>query len=66
MPNCSHIYSLARVYFKSRGSSVDIATGHGIYSISSRSALGPMQPPMQWVPETLSQEVKRQELEADH
>jgi hypothetical protein len=34
--------------------------------MSSRLALEPAQPPMQWVPGTLSPGVKRQGSEADH
>jgi hypothetical protein len=33
---------------------------------ASRTALGPTQPPIQWVPGALSLEVKRQGREADH
>jgi hypothetical protein len=33
---------------------------------ASRSALGPTQPPLQWVPEALSPEVKQPGREADH
>jgi hypothetical protein len=36
------------------------------YSMSSRAALGPTLPPIQWVPGTLSPEVKRPGREADH
>jgi hypothetical protein len=65
----------------SRGSSVGIATAYGlddrrvavrvligsrIFSISSRQALGPTQPPIQWVPGVLSPGVKRQGREAHH
>jgi hypothetical protein len=35
-------------------------------SISSGPALGPIQPPIQWVPETLCPGLKRQGHEADH
>jgi hypothetical protein len=36
------------------------------FSTLSRPALGPMQPPSQWVPGALSPGLKRQEGEADH
>jgi hypothetical protein len=52
----------------SRDCSVGIATGYGAgrgkifhFSTASRPALGPTQPPMQWVPG-----VERQGREADH
>jgi hypothetical protein len=65
----------------SRDSVVGIATGYGlddrgvrfrvpvgsrIFSTSSRPALGPTQPPIQYAPGTLSTAVKRQRREADH
>jgi hypothetical protein len=34
--------------------------------MTSRPVLGPTEPPIQWVPEALSPEVKRPEREADH
>jgi hypothetical protein len=37
-----------------------------LFSTSSRPALGPTPPPIQWVPGALSREVKRQGREADH
>jgi hypothetical protein len=37
-----------------------------LFSTASRPALGPTQPPTQWVPEALSPGVKRLGLEADH
>jgi hypothetical protein len=36
------------------------------FSISSRPALGPTQPPIQWVPGAVSPGVKRQRREAEH
>jgi hypothetical protein len=35
-------------------------------SMSSRPALGPTQPPIQWIPEALSQRIMRPEREAEH
>jgi hypothetical protein len=65
----------------SRDSAVDTATGYGLdkmgwssspgrvenflFSASSRPALGPNQPPIQWEPWVLSSEVKRPRREAD-
>jgi hypothetical protein len=37
-----------------------------LFTTASRTALGPTQPPIQWVPGALSLEVKRQGREADH
>jgi hypothetical protein len=37
-----------------------------LFIIASRTALGPIQPPIQWVPGALSLGVKRQGREADH
>jgi hypothetical protein len=37
-----------------------------LFSTSSRSALGPTQPPIQWVPGAISPGVKRPGREADH
>jgi hypothetical protein len=61
---------------RSRDSVVGIATGYGlevrvpvgsrIFPTSSRPALGPIQPPIQWVPRALSPGVKRQGREAHH
>jgi hypothetical protein len=60
-------------FIRSRDSSVSIAMGYGLngrssilYSTESRPALGPTQPPNQWVPAPLSPGVKRPGREADH
>jgi hypothetical protein len=59
-------------------SSVDIAMDYGLdgrgsipdkgnvllFSTESRPALGPTQPPIQWIPGTLSAEIKRPGREA--
>jgi hypothetical protein len=37
-----------------------------LYSIVSRQALGPIQLPIHWLPETISSEVKRQERVTTH
>jgi hypothetical protein len=37
-----------------------------LFTTASRPALGPTQPPIQWVPEALSLGVKRSGREADH
>jgi hypothetical protein len=37
-----------------------------LFSTASRLPLGPIQPPIRWVPGALSQGVKRLEREADH
>jgi hypothetical protein len=37
-----------------------------IFTTASRTALGPTQPPIRWVPEALSLGVKRPGREADH
>jgi hypothetical protein len=52
-----------------RGSRVRLlAGGVGIFlfTAASRTALGPTQPPIQWVPGALSLEAKRPGREADH
>jgi hypothetical protein len=67
---------------RSRDSAVGIATGYGLedrgsefetrwgknfhFSTSSRPALGPTQPPIQWISEALSPGIKRPGREDDH
>jgi hypothetical protein len=67
-------------FFTIKFSSVCTATGHGLdgrdsipgrnkiflFPIASRPALGPTQPPMQWVQGALSPGVKLARREADH
>jgi hypothetical protein len=59
----------------SRGSVVVTATGYGLddrkvknfhFSMSSRPAVGPTQPPIQWVSGALSPGIKLPGHEADH
>jgi hypothetical protein len=40
--------------------------GNFLFTTVSRTALGPTQPPIQWVPGALSLEVKRPGRESDH
>jgi hypothetical protein len=49
-----------------RGVGVRVPIGSRIFFTSSRPALGPIQPPIQWVTGALIPEVKRQGREADH
>jgi hypothetical protein len=50
-----------------QGSTVRFQAGLGIFLFTaSRTALGPNQPPIQWVPGFLSLVVKRPEREADY
>jgi hypothetical protein len=51
-----------------RGSSVRFLAGAGNYSLHHRvqNGLGPIQPPIQWVPGALSLVVKRPGSEVDH
>jgi hypothetical protein len=75
------ILRFRKVLVSDPDSAVDIVTGYGlddggvgvrvqvvsrIFSTSSRPALGPSQPPIQWVPGALSPGVKRQGRESDH
>jgi hypothetical protein len=50
------------------GSGVRVPAGAGIFLFitASRQALGPTQPPIQWIPGVLSLGVKRPGHEADH
>jgi hypothetical protein len=72
---------LIHMHYGSRNSVVGIATAYGlddpgigvrvpvgsrIFSTSSRSALGPAQPQIKWVPGNISLEVKRPGHEAAH
>jgi hypothetical protein len=69
---------MPKVSSKSRDSSVGIAVGYGVlgfdsrrglgifFTTASRTALGPTQPPILWVPGVLSLRVKRPGRETDH
>jgi hypothetical protein len=46
-------------------SGVRVTTG-ALFTTASRPALGPTQPPIQWVPRALSLGIKRPKREADH
>jgi hypothetical protein len=46
--------------------SFEIYMGIFLFITASRTALGPTQPPIQWVPRALSLGVKRPGREADH
>jgi hypothetical protein len=48
------------------GVRIPARAGNFSFDIVHRTALGPTQPPIQWVPGALSLEVKRPEREADH
>jgi hypothetical protein len=45
---------------------VSVPVKNFVFSTSSGPALGPSQPPIQWVPEALSLGVKKLGCEADH
>jgi hypothetical protein len=49
-----------------RGSISGMGKDIFLFSAASRPCLGPTQPPIQWVPETVFLEVKRAGHEADH
>jgi hypothetical protein len=49
-----------------RGVGVRVSVASRIFSASSRPAPRPTTPPIQWVPGTLSQGVKRHGRQADH
>jgi hypothetical protein len=52
---------------RARGQSLSLGrVKNFLFSMSSRSALVPTQPPVQWVPGALSLGVKQQGHEADH
>lgn len=63
--------SLNPVYCPRAGRRGDRSSGPGgvknvIFSTSSRSALGPIHPLIDWIPEAFSTAVKRPESEDDH
>jgi hypothetical protein len=80
VPDKTVKFNRRRYCLWSRGSSVGIVTPYGfdgqglnpgrdkiyLFSTASRPAVGPTQPPIQWVLGEISSGVKRQEREADH
>jgi hypothetical protein len=65
--NRDNAVSIATGYgLDDRGVGVQVPVGSRILSTSFRPALGPTQPPVEWVPRTLSPALKRQGREADH
>jgi len=63
------LYILALGYgLDDRGSRVRFSAGAGIFlfTTASRTALGPTDPPIEWVPGALSPAVKGPGREADH
>jgi hypothetical protein len=59
-PNTRYVWSQLVFSFCRRG------LGNFLFTTASRMALGPTQPPIQWVPGALSLGVKRPGREADH
>jgi hypothetical protein len=67
--NLDNMYMLIMGYgLDDQGSRVRFPVGAGIflYTTTSRTALGPTQPPIQWVPGALSLGIKQLGHEADH
>jgi hypothetical protein len=61
------VFGIATGYgLDDRGIGVRVPVGSRIFSTSSRPAVGPTKPLIQWVPGALSAGVKRQGREADH
>jgi hypothetical protein len=52
--------------YENRKQYISKVMGSFLFTTASRTALGPTQPPIQWVPGALSLGVKRPECEADH
>jgi len=50
----------------SGSSPVRLRVGIFLFTTTPRTALGPTQPPIQWIPGALSLRVKRQGREVDH
>jgi hypothetical protein len=65
--HCSSVGIALGYGLDGRGSRVRFLAGAGNFSLHHRvPALGPTQPPIQWVPRALSLGVKRPGREADH
>jgi hypothetical protein len=64
--NLLFIYLMCCRLATGRGFAVRVPVGSRIFSMLSRPALGPTQPPIQWLRGTIPSGVKRQGREADH
>jgi hypothetical protein len=64
-----HNFEIVRVLMQGTGKGQNLRPGevkNFLFSTSSRPVLGPIQPPIQWVPGAISRGIKRPGREADH